>query len=349
MRKVLGPIALVFVLLASALSPLASAHAAPDPLANAVHVLADEPEDAFYWYDGYDLYNLFVREAYVQALDETGLVFRFTLYGGFAPAGTSDQLAIDVQATSPGGEQTLTINTSDDEAWEGSMDVLVANVTEDEPPWTGVTARLQAFASYEQLGVQPGASLEDVRMVSRADQDPRDVAPGGVFLPHSQGQAEVPAGESQRLADSLALEGPHGYVDVQARAADEGLAVEVENTLDNGQHVTLELDPPTGWNATVNGSAQASLPANETATFPVEVDVGPEAREPLAVDVVTDLGGHERLYTGVNGTELTTASEESDVEVEPQADEPNESPSPAALLVVALLGLLARLRPGRQR
>jgi hypothetical protein len=341
MRKALGPLALAIVLGASALAPLASAHAAPDPLDNSVHVLADEAEDAFYWYDGYDLYNLFAREAYVETLDEPGIVLRFTLYGGFAPASTADELAIDVEATSPEGTQNLTITTADDEEWSGDLEVLVANVTEDEPPWTGVTARMQVFASYEQLGVAPGASLEDVRMVSRVDDEARDVAPGGVLLPHSQGRAEAPVGESQRLVDSLELEGPHGYVDAEARSTDDGLVIAVENTLANGQHVSVDLASTEGWNASVSGPAQASLPANETAEFPVDANVTPDAREPLGIEVVTDLGGHQTLFAGVNGSQLTAASTPDEVAVEPEEPEPNESPAPATPALVSITVALA--------
>lgn len=343
MRKVLGPFAVTTLLASTAvlalaiLAPAASAHAAPDPLANAVHVLDDEPEDAFYWYDGYDLDTLHAREAYIPQLNETGIVFRYILYGGSAPGGTADAMAIDLHALSPEGEKTFTITTTDDAEWEGDMEIVVANVTEDPPPWTGVTARMQTFLSYEDLGVAPGGSLEDIRMVSRADDDPRDVAPGGVYLPHSQGEVEVPH-ESQRLVDSLELEGPHGYIDAQASSTDEGLAVAVENTLDNGQHVSIDLETPDGWNATVNGSAQASLEGGDSVSFPLDVDVGPDALEPLAVDVVTDLGGHQTLYTGVNGTELQTAATASDVDVAPEEPDANESPAPAG---VALLGLLA--------
>jgi hypothetical protein len=348
MRQVLGPLALGLAIVLTGLTPLAQAHAAPDPLDNSVHVLADEGEDSFYWYDGYDLYNLFVREAYAQALDEEGLILRYTLYGGFSPASDADQLAVDIQAVTADGDKTFTITTTDDENWEGDMAVLVANVTEDDPPFTGVTANMQTFVSYDQLGVEPGATVEEIRMVSRADDDVRDIAPGGFMIPNSQGEGEVPA-ESERLVDELELAGPHGYLDASARPTQDGLVVDVESTLENGQHVTVDLKTPPGWNATLNGSAQASLPAGETVSFPVEAEATPDAGEPLSVHVKSDLGAHEQLYTGVNGSELTTASTAQAVDVDPAEPEPNESPAPAGLLVLALFAALAMVVGRRER
>lgn len=337
---------LVAVLAIASLAPAAGAHAAPNPLDNAVHVLEDEPEDAFYWYDGYDLFNLFAREAHLEAANETGVVFRFTLYGGFAPAGTADELSIGLSATSAQGPANLSIATADDHNWTGDMRIVAANVTEEDPPWTGVTARMQAFASYEQLGVAPGGSLEDVSMVSRAGGETRDLAPGGVYLPHSQGQAEVPT-ESQRLVDGLDLHGPSGYVDTSAQVANGTLTVEVENALANGQHVRLGVAEAPGWNATVDGSGQTSLPANETATFRVLAEPTPSALEPLAVEVTTDLGGHQTLFVGVNGTAMETATNPNAVEVDPAQPEPNESPGWTAAAALAALVGLARARGRR--
>jgi hypothetical protein len=347
MRKLVGPLVLALVVVTPGVASTAGAHAAPDPLDNAVHVLADEGEDTFYWYDGYDLYNLFVREAYAQTLEEPGLVFRFTLYGGFAPTELSDQLAIDIEATTTDGAQELTITTTDDQTWEGDMEVLVANVTEDDPPFTGVTSRMQTFVSYDQLGVAPGASVEDIKMESRADDDVRDVAPGGIFLPNSQGQGEIPQ-ESERRVDSLELAGPHGYVELSTTPTETGIDVTVENTLGNGQHVTADVSAPEAWNASINGSAQTSLPDGETTTFTVEADPSPDAVDPLAVEVVSDLGAHETVYVGVNGTELTTDLEPNNVEVEPNQPEPNESPGlglAALASLLASLALLTRRKP----
>lgn len=349
MSKLLAALTVGLMVILS-LAPTVSAHAAPEPLDNSVHVLEDEPEDAFYWYDGYDLYNLFIREAYMQTLDESGLVFRFALYGGFAPAGVAEEMAIDIGATSAEGAQLLTLATNDDAEWDGDMEVLVANVSEDELPYTGVTAKMQVFASYEDLGVAPGGSLENIWMESRADEDVRDRAPGGVFVPHSQGEGEVPT-ESQRLVDSLELAGPHGYVDTSITPAGDGLNVTVENTLSNGQHVQLRLDAPEGWNASLPETAQVSLGGEETTSFLVEAEADERARQPLRVNVVTDLGGFDTTYVGVDGTDLVTDIDPNAVDVEPEQETTNESPGAASLAaIVALAGssVLAGTRRDRR-
>lgn len=53
-------------------------------------MLSDEASgaDAFYYADGYDLYNGYVREAYHASSGESGIIWRFDLYGGFGPAST---------------------------------------------------------------------------------------------------------------------------------------------------------------------------------------------------------------------------------------------------------------------
>lgn len=347
MREALAVAVLALVLAVVPLVPSTSAHAAPNPLANSVHVLADEAEDGFYWYDGYDLYNLYAREAYLETVDEAGLVFRYTLYGGHAPAGQADEMRVTIGATTADGPQAFTIATPDDHNWTGDMEVVVANVTEDDPPWTGVTARMQTFVSYEQLGVGPGGSVENVWMESRADDDLRDRAPGGIFLPGSQGQAEAPA-NSTRLADSIRLTGPTGYVNTSTTVQNRTLTVTVENALDNGQHVRARLNATPGWNASITGQSQASLPGGETTRFTVEANATPAAIDPLEIEVVTDVGGHETLYVGVNGTQLATGLQAHNVEVEPAQPSPNESPGLTGLATWTGLALLAVVR-GRNR
>lgn len=319
---------------ATLLVPQTAAHSAPEPLGNAVHVLADEGEDSFYWYDGYDLFHLHAREAYIATQDASGLVFRFTLYGGFAPGPGAQTLHVDLQATGPDGETTLRLSTTDDRNWSGDLTPVVVNVTEDPAPYTGVTVRMQAFASYTQLGAEPGETIENVTMYSYADEDLRDIAPGGVYAPGSGGRGEVPT-ESRRVTDAIELNGTGSYVDVVPSAAGSNVTLAVENLLENGQHVSIHPGQAPMWNVSGSGPMATSLDGGDTHTFRLTAQAGPNATQPLPIEVRTDLGGRETVYLGVNGSALETGLEPANLQVDP-SQPTKESPG----LGVAVAGLL---------
>lgn len=337
------PLLTTLVLALLMATPTALSHAAEEPLNVEVEVLEDEGEDAFYWYDGYDLYNLFVREAYWEPLDQEGIIFRFTLYGGFSEAPEVDALHIDISAGSDNAT-TLRLTTTDDQTWEGDLTVVAANITEDEPPFTGVTSKLQAFVPYDALGLSPGDTLANVSMASYAGEDLRDIAPGGFFLPGSGGQGEVP-GESQRLVDELPLEGTGGYTEVTPTATGSSVQLLVKSNLEaTGQHIEVVPGQAPGWNLTVEGPTAASVDAGGETTFDLNVTASSSATEPLPVAIITDLGGREWVYLGINGTELQTGLEPASVDVAPEQP-PQESPGPGVLglllgltLAVALVG-----------
>lgn len=337
-------------LIASSLvAPTVAGHAAPEPLANEVHVLEDDARDEFYWYDGYDLHHLHVREAYWESLNTTGLVFRFTLYGGFAPAGLADALHIDISATGPDGEGTARFSTPDDTNWTSEHGaVLVSDVTQDDPPWTGVTARLQVLVPYSVFGAEVGDEISDVTMRSYAGEDLRDIAPGGIFVPMTSGTGEVPQPESQRLVDALELAGPSGYVDVELSTDGTNATLDVTNALDNGQHVSVEPAPTPGWNTSFAGPSQGSLEANDSTVFELDATPAPDATRPLPVHVVTDLGGHHVFYLGVNGTQIESGLTPASVDVAPEQPA-NESPGLAPILLLAGLATLAVATRHRRR
>lgn len=342
-------LAVVFLaLVASAMVPTVAGHAAPQPLANEVHVLEDDAQDEFYWYDGYDLHHLHVREAYWKSMNHTGLVFRFTLYGGFAPGEVSNALHIDLSAVGPDGNKTVRFTTPDDTNWSSPQGmVLFSEITEDEAPYTGVTARLQVLVPYEVFGAEPGDTLEEISMRSYADDDLRDAAPGGIFVPGSGGAAEVPV-ESTRHVDALELTGPSGYIDVETATDGTEATFAIENKLGNGQHVSIETTPTPGWNVSHGGFSQASLDANDSVSFLVNATTTPAATAPLPVHIYTDLGGHRTYYLGVNGTTLQHGLEAASVDVAPEQPS-NESPGPAVGGLLAVLGaaLVAARRRGR--
>lgn len=330
-RAVLVPLAATLAVLMAA--PAALAHAAVTPLPVETELLADEGEDAFYWIDGYDLFDLLVREAYHAPADAEGVIFRFTLYGGFGPTPTTDALHIEIGSADAG---PLRITTTDDQTWTGDMEIVFLDIVADEPPFTGYTAKVQAFVPYETLGLQKGGTLDGVWMASYAGDELVDLAPGGIFVPGTMGAGEVPT-ESRRLVESHPLGGPTGYAKVLARATGETLTLTVENPFgDLGQHLSVHPQETPGWTITTDLPSQASVEGDESATFTYAVTVGPEATDPLPIAVLTDLGGREWHYLGYENGTLTLHGDAAAATVVPPEVE-NESPG----LGLGVLGVLA--------
>lgn len=357
LRPVLAA-ALALALALVALAPPATAHSAAEPLSIEVKVLQDEGSDEFYWYDGYDLWYLLVREAYLVEEGREGLMFRFELYGGFGPgpdAGPegAERMVVDVGLSAGPDDRSRwwRFSTTDDAEWEGNATIHQVNVTEDQLPWTGVTARLQAFVSYAELGAGPGSEVGAFWMRSWADDDLRDVAPGGVPVPGTNGAAVAPS-ESGRPNETLALQGPVGYVDLAVELDGWNVTVTAANPFeDQGQHVVVRTVPTPGWDVSARGDGRlvASLDGGQQAVFELTARPAPDATEPLPLEIVTDVGGRERLYLGVDGgADLTVGPDASALSVDPPAPAAGEAtPGPGLWAAVAALAaalLLARRR-----
>lgn len=343
----------------AALPAPARAHTPAEPLPIEVKVLQDEGEDAFYWYDGYDLWYLLVREAYLPDQGREGLVFRFQLYGGFAPGSTADRMSIDVGLTAGPEERSRSwrVSTPDDAAWGGNMTILDANVTEDELPWTGVTATLLTFVSYAEIGAGPGQQVKDLWMRSWADDDLRDVAPGGLPVPFTNGTVVVPdvppVHESTRPVETLDLAGPVGYVSTAVDADGWDLDITIQNAFEEqGQHVVVAPVPTRGWEVEHEGRLVANLDGGQAARFALTARPTADAAAPLPIEVVTDVGGRERFFVGVQGgTDLVLGKDPAALAMEPPVPAPAETtPGPAgwtvAAAAVAAALLLARRRRG---
>lgn len=338
-----------------AVAAVAAGHSAPDPLANEVHVLEDDARDEFCYYDGYDVHHLHVREAYDPIADQKGLIFRFPVFGGFGPADRASELQIGLEASGPDGKAMVQLSTTDGKNWsiqEGR--VLVEDVNEvSGPEWPCSSGPLQVFAPYETYGVAPGDTLEGITMYSRADGELRDKAPGGIYLPNSGGQVEIPCDsenelpcQSQRHVDALDLTGPSGYLNVNVTTDGSNATIQADNALDNGQHVTAEILDTPGWNASIVGPEQASIDADGSIAFPIQAEASPDATEPLEVLVTSDLGAYRTVYLGALDGELTASSAPDELSVD--AEEPaQESPGPGAVgALVAVTALAAAV--GRQ-
>jgi hypothetical protein len=339
--------------LVAALLPGAAAHAATEPLNVETHVLSDEASgvDAFFYADGYDLYNAYVREAYHEESGQSGLVYRFDLYGGFGPASTTSELHVDLGAGGLPDGPSVRITTTDGQTWTSETATIVfQNTTGDgEPPFPGYSHFLQVFVPYGALDLAPGAALESAWMRSYAGEDPIDDAPGGWYPPGTAGAAQIPAQDrSERLADEVPLDGPDGYVDVETSTTDTIVNVTVTSALESiGQHVQLHVDDAAGWTVTYDEAPEVVLEPGQSHSF--LVNATPDgALDPLPMRIVSDLGGLHRLAIGTVGLSPADAGDGPDATVaaseEPATDGGNGVPLGVGVGMLGLLGpaLVAR-------
>lgn len=337
MRLLLVPVALLLLL--ALLAPAATAHTSPAILDVEEQVLLDEADDAYYVTDGYDLFDLYVREAYWSAFDQEGLVFRIGLYGGFGPAGGAgpaavSHLHIDLELAAGGDEHTYRFTTPDDAQWSGDAPVLHHEV---EPDLGGVSGQLLVFVPYAELGVAPGDTVSDIRLASYADERVVDEAPGGM---NPVGGPQAPVGDSVRFIEEYPLRGPVGYTWTDASVADADVHFDVGNNITTSdQHLFLE--PGDGWQVEPVTPWAAEVEAEEDVRFTLRVlEAGDD---PLRVDVVTDTGGRETLYLAQAGDGFDVARGEPPA-VQDDGAPAQESPGLLAGAAVAALVLVALVR-----
>lgn len=327
--RVVGLVSLLLILATQAAAPVA-AHPITTPLPVEHFLLDDEAEDAFLVIDGYDLYDLYVRETHWPEHGD-GITFRFTMLGGFAANSMADEMQIELGLETPSGPWSARLVTQDDQEWTATGATLVD--VEVEPDIYGYVAKLQVFVPYQELGVEIGDTLSGAWMRSLVDDEVVDIAPGGVYLiPGSP--VEIPT-ESHRVTDAFDLQGPRGYFDTEIVPRTGGFNIEVKNLFaEDGQHVHLHPDEATAWNYDVRPlMANLDPGANVTVLF----EVTESGSKPLPLHLMSDHGGHETWYLHATPDGLL-ASENATL---PQADIANpveEAPGAAvlALLFIAL-------------
>lgn len=325
--------ALLAVLLS--LSAPAQAHASPDPLDVEVQLLADDTDDAYAFYDGYDLQDLYVREAYLRQTGESGLVFRMIVYGGFAPAPAAQELHLDVAMTAGGSERTFRISSGDGANWTGDALVVESSFQAAEP--AGLEGSVQVFVPYSDLGMGVNGTVSDFRWLSYADGDLRDVAPGGRPVPGTGGEAEIP-GESRVTTESIALAGPVGYTETRIEGEGYNVTLAVQNRISvTGQHILVDVptDAP-GWQVEAVDLDARSVEPGEHPAFTLRAQADPGAA-PLEIVVTTDLGGRETVTL-----EPAAAPQPGDgTGGTPAEEDGEESPGLPLVLAIGTLAMLA--------
>lgn len=324
--------------------PAVDAHAAPDPLDNEVHLLADGGDDTYSLTGGLDLQDLFAREAWYRPREAEGVIFRMIVYGSATPGDIAGTLRLTLDWTALGGEGTLVLSSSDGLTYtaEGA-DLVEASMESDG---NTVQGSIQIFVPYDALGAAPGQAIEGFTWRSWVGEDLRDVAPGGRPVPGSQGQVEVPE-ESTEVTPALVLAGPRGYTRSTARLEDDVVVVDVQNLITTtGQHILVELpDEATGWTLGEPQPAGAAVAAGEHPGFRFTATADGEA-PPLTIHVTSDLGGREALVIQSPGSDGRPAqtNETGNKAVEPSGGKGAPGLG-VGILFLAVMVLAGSLRP----
>lgn len=322
MRILLAALALL------ALAPLAAGHGAPVVLDVETHLIADEASDLSYLWDGFDITNVYVREAFVKSNGQDGLVFR--IFASGVPMIASEH-TLQIESDRTG---VIDLVSSDGQTWTSSHEILESSITTDETT-QAVNVNLQVF-----VPMQLNGSLGPVTARAFADDQMIDEAPGPLYL---LGLPVEAAGSGSRLVESLELDGPDGYTDSKISYADGLLRVEVENKITvTGQHIFVLSDvQPTTTSYTLDGAKTDGFAADAAPGADPIFELGVDADEPFLVRVQSDLGGEERYWVAPDGRVQATPFEAGDAG-QALAE---ESPSiPLALLLVGLVLLAQRRR-----
>lgn len=328
------PLVLVAVSALAALVPPAQAHGLVNAGELETLLVQDEASDVVTGLGlGYDLVQLYVGEAHMPGLGD-GFYVHTVLYGG-----TGDRPAVDgtmevrFDFEFDDGTFTRTLSTTDGQTFTSDFDQLTV------VPGDGEVEVQRAFVAYPK-GFGPGSVLTSLRAISMVNGEPRDVAPGGVFLPGAR--TEVAMGDSSQVVQSYTLKGPVGYlrqVEVVPMLDSPGdFLVTAWTGLKSGsQHIVIAAEPANGWTATIDG-AGGDTPPDGAQYFGVHLEPG---EGPYMFDLYTDIGGHVKLTAEQTEEGLRLAAPES-AAVQP-APAVKGSPSPLWLALAGLaLALLAR-------
>ncbi len=339
---------LVVLCAAATLLPAASGHGAIEASELEILLLTDEGTDSIEPYGGFDINAVFIGFAHDPTVGVgsagDGLYLRAELYGlpeNSAPAGQGTWTVTFTVAT-PAGPIQRTLSTADGTEFTSDFDSLLIEVDTDER----AVHALRGFIAFASISVVPGDAVGVTRVESRKDGDLRDVAPGGIPVPGTNGLAEYPdpmaiPGKGIVVA-SVAAEAPVRYLKPATLTADDDhYTVTVASALkDGGQHIEIKPRVRDGWTFDLRGPSSISVQAGQNATFEFIAAAQPDAGD-LELDLLTDVGGRVPVILTPRG--LLTAGE-----TEVQNERPATAPAPAAGLLLAV-GALALASLARRR
>ncbi|HEX2065884.1 MAG TPA: hypothetical protein VHI93_03635 [Candidatus Thermoplasmatota archaeon] len=314
------------------------------------HVLNDEGSDAIEAYGGYDINELFVGFAHEPALGPgaagDGFYLRLEVYGlpANSPPAPGQAWTLQVTADTAAGPLVRNVSTTDGKTFTSDFDALRTEVDAPER----ATHIQRAFVSYAKAGLAPGQAIGPFRVESRVGGDLRDVAPGGIPVPGTNGAATyadpsaIPGRGS--LVESVALRAPDHYVKLGLAVRDDGgYGVTVTSALEKGrQHAFVQPQVAEGWTYALEGNTSGAIGAKGTLAFVLKA-TAQDAPAPLRIDVLTDVGGRSAL---VLGTDLVLRGPDGLSAGPPQATV--ASPGAGLLALITALGVAALRRNATQ-
>lgn len=317
--------------------PAAMAHNPVEAQELELLAIEDEGTDLIDGYGGYDIVAVFIGGAHHRELGQgvagDGFYLRIELYG--KPDGPNAVLPNAIHVRFAGGNGTVerTITTPDGVSFASDFDHLELEAEDVE-----VHVR-RAFLLWSSVGLAPGSPIKDLVVETTYGDDPRDVAPGGIYVPGSGGAATYPdptqidgAGRLIEAPVPPAADAYFGAVTASARG--NAYRVEVQSGLHNGAQHILAAPPAggTAWNVSITSPA-AEVAANGTYVLEFTAAAGPGASD-LAIDLLSDVGGRLRIAVAPDGV-LAVRGLETRPAAEP-VPAPIAGPLGLAALAVAL-------------
>ncbi len=330
-----------------ALVPTGAAHGVFEASELEVHLLNDEGSDAIEPYGGYDINEVFLGFAHDNTVGPgaagDGLYLRAELYGDRANSvPVPGQLwTVSFTFQTPKGPLVRTLSTTDGQTFTSDFDTLLTATDAAER----ALHVQRAFVSFQHAGVAPGDVVGVTLVESRVAGDLRDVAPGGIPVPGTNGllfyddPTAIPG--KGLLVKEVVAAAPTGYVAVTTEQPGAGnITFHVQSVLaKGGQHVYVLPRSDTGWGYRLAGTTTAPLGPSGNLTFGLVVDHVGSA--PLDLDIFTDVGGRTPVALDPDGTLHV-----GDQTTPPPAPEGTASSSaigpPTGLLLVGLAALARR-------
>lgn len=348
-------------------------------------------DDSFYVTGGYDLYQVYIGEAFTgigassnpgggcadncaldhhggdddthKALD--GVYFHTTLFGDFdMRPPTAQEYRVVFSFTAPHGPISRYLATTDGKTFKTNFDALNAKFSGDHVDVE------RAFIALLGMKVELGETLTAFKVESFVDGELRDRAPGGVFVPGSNGMAEIPS-ESVVKSDKYPVVGPSKYFQATIEGSVDAYKATATSLLSKtSQHVRAELydfdttcttmegdvmqcTAPTRvaqgtWSIEPVGKTQTDLPAKGKASL--EFKVIPRPLEdgtlaPVRLNIVSDAGGRVGFVLAIVDGQVAILPEGTQAEVgKLDVLTGNSTPFPNLLFLLAALGGVAWLR-----
>jgi hypothetical protein len=339
-------VALAFVALAAAALPV-SAHG--NLVVNELETLAirdfEGQEDSFAW-EGFEIWDVYVGEAYSQADASDGVYFKVNLAGDGTTRPTGGQVWTVTFTFSVGGQ-----------AFEREVAHDGTGVTTDFEAleWQVADGNVFQVRAWVPVADWVGQNVTDIVLVSAVDGEARDTAPGGIHTPGTGTEAPVegpatpifpPLGEG-RIVDAVPLTGPGKFLNVTVVPLGDGaFDLHITNPLkEQGQHVMLGPTSAAGWSVSP-GEWSASLEAGQATVLHVELMptvADGSLVEPMRLDVLSDIGGRQSYFAFIDAGEVALVQDAAAAQAAPFGEAEQESPglafAPLAVALAMALGL----------